>query len=332
MSEPSATPTHARGITLDTYRYLRGGMVITIVMLAAAVFGERWTATCWEASISAYYFTTAHGIFIAALCALGAQLIVYKGSSDTEDVLLNLAGVLAFIVAMVPTARSIKPCGMHDLPKYELQHGITNNVRAVIIALVAAQIVLWLLHRRAGTKASKSVLGTVSLWITWAVIALFVLALVFFRARFDSNAHGAAAAIMFLAIIVTVCATAFIVKHQDTRKSPHWRGYYRAYQMIAVGMILTLAVVVVLHFAVSNWSHWVIVVETLLIGEFAAYWVIQTIELWRTPDRIQLLREADQPKLEQRRSTRGPINLLRELRDVRSEGKAPREERLLRAL
>jgi hypothetical protein len=107
---PGDTTTHTRDITLDTYRYLRGGMAVMIVMLGAAVIGERLTATCWQTSISAYYFTTAHSIFIAALCALGVQFIVYKGSSDTEDVLLTLAGMLAFIVAMVPTTRPVL-CG-----------------------------------------------------------------------------------------------------------------------------------------------------------------------------------------------------------------------------
>ena len=328
MSQPGATTAPARDITLETYRYLRGGMAVTIVMLGAAVIGERLSTTCWETSISAYYFTTAHSVFIAALCALGAQLIAYKGSSDTEDVLLNLAGVLAFIVATVPTARPTL-CGKHNLPEYELRYAITNNVWAVVIALAVAGIVSWWLHRRAGTEEPHSVLGTVSLWISRVVIALVPLALIFFRARFDSNAHGVAAVIMFLAIIVTVCATAFIVKHQDETKSPHRGRYYALYQMIAAAMIVTLIVVIALHFALSSWNHWVIVVETPLILEFAAYWVVQTIELWRTPNRIELLGEADQPKLRQRRSARGTGDLLREVYAVT---KSPRGEQLLRAL
>jgi hypothetical protein len=68
---PGDTTTHTRDITLDTYRYLRGGIAVMVVMLGAAVIGERLTATCWQTSISAYYFTTAHSIFIAALGSVG---------------------------------------------------------------------------------------------------------------------------------------------------------------------------------------------------------------------------------------------------------------------
>ena len=147
MKTPGDTKAHTRDITLDTYRYLRGGMAVMIVMLGTAVIGERLTAACWQTSISAYYFTAAHSIFIAALCALSMQFIVYKGSSDTEDVLLTLAGILGFVVAMVPTTRPVLLCGRYGLPaEYDVKHAITNNVWAVVIALVIARAVSWWLY------------------------------------------------------------------------------------------------------------------------------------------------------------------------------------------
>jgi hypothetical protein len=322
--------THTRDITLDTYRYLRGGMAVMIVMLGAAVIGERLTATCWQTSISAYYFTTAHSIFIAALCALGVQFIVYKGSSDTEDVLLTLAGILAFIVAMVPTTRPVLLCGRYGLPaEYDVKHAITNNVWAVAIALVIARVVSWWLYRRTNTTVSKSVLGTVSMYLLRAIMAVGFLSFIFFRNLFDSNAHGIAAVIMFLAIIITVVTTAFLVSRQDDAKSPHRHLYYVLYQFIAAAMIVTLIAVVVLHFALDSWNHWVIVVETALILEFTVYWVIQTIELWRTPDRFELLPDADQPRLAQPRRTRGPAGSVPE---VVQTTRPPVGERLLTAL
>jgi hypothetical protein len=63
MKMPGDATARTRDITLDTYRYLRGGMAVMIVMLGTAVIGERLMATCWQTSISAYYFTTAHSIF-----------------------------------------------------------------------------------------------------------------------------------------------------------------------------------------------------------------------------------------------------------------------------
>ena len=91
---------------LDTYRFLRGGLVVMVVMLFASLIVVAITTDgCWQTSISAYYYTAAHSVFVASLCALGILLITYRGSNDTEDILLDLAGVLAFVVAMVPTAR-----------------------------------------------------------------------------------------------------------------------------------------------------------------------------------------------------------------------------------
>ncbi|MBV8929131.1 MAG: hypothetical protein JO152_08415 [Mycobacteriaceae bacterium] len=330
MNAPPDTSAQTRDIALDTYRYLRGGMAVMIVMLGAAVIGERLTATCWETSISAYYYTSAHSIFIAALCALGALLIVYRGSSDTEHVLLNLAGILAFILAMVPTIRPATLCGAHDLPlDYQVDHAITNNVWAVVIALVVARLASWWMYRHTRTEQKTSVLGTVSVWVLRLVVVVGLVALIFFRPWFDAHAHDTAAVIMFLAIIVTVWTTAFLVGRQDEAKSPHRSVYHLLYHLIAAAMLLTLLAAVALHVAIDSWKHWVIVVETALIVEFGAYWVIQTIELWKTPDRIELLPEQDQPKLAQRRATSGPKGLVPE---VVAAAKAPRDEHLLCAL
>jgi hypothetical protein len=57
-----------------------------------------------QESISAYYFTPTHSIFVGGLVAIGVALIAVKGSTDLEDALLNVAGVLAPIVAFVPTS------------------------------------------------------------------------------------------------------------------------------------------------------------------------------------------------------------------------------------
>jgi hypothetical protein len=322
------TPT--RDVTRDTYRYLRGGMAVIIVMLGAAVIGDRLMATCWQTSISAYYFTTAHSIFIAALCALGVLFIVYKGSCDTEDVLLTLAGILAFIVAMVPTTRPGLLCAPYGLPAdYEVKHAITNNVWGVVIALVTARVVSWRLHRRTKTTESRSVLGTLSICLLWLVMAVGFVAFIFFPSPFDSNAHAISAIIMFLALIATVVTTAFLVSREDDTKAPHRRLSLLFYWGIAALMVATLIAVVVLHLTLDRWSHWVIVSEIVLIAEFTVYWVVQTIELWRTPNRFELLPDADQAKLARRRPTRGPARLLPETVEVT---RLPTGERLLTAL
>ena len=50
-------------------------------------------------------------------------------------------------------------------------------------------------------------------------------------------------------------------------------------------MLVTLIGVVTTHLVLRRDDLlWILVLETLLILEFAAYWVVQTIELWDTPD------------------------------------------------
>lgn len=260
---------------LDTYRYLRGGMAVMIMLLAAGVLIERWHATCWQTTISAYYFTSAHAVFIAALCAIGAMLIVYKGSNDTEDVLLNLAGILAFVVAMVPTTRPVLLCGTTNL-NVDGQSAIANTW-AVVVALVMSRAASWWMYRRTGTTPQRSALGTAALWTQRLLLAIGVLTLAAAPDWFRASAHGVAAAAMFAAIILTVAITAFIV---DT-------GRYRmAYRSILVAMVLTLVAAVSLHLIIDGFTHAIIAVEAALITEFAVYWMVQTVELWGTTARV----------------------------------------------
>ena len=278
---------------LDTYRYLRGGMPVMIVMLGAAVVIERLHATCWQTSISAYYFTSAHNVFIAALCAIGAMLIVYKGSSDTEDVLLNLAGILAFVVAVVPTSRPVLLCGSADLSIGG--QSALPNVWAVVIALLGSRAASWWMYRRTDTTRPHSTLGTVAVWGQRALLAAGLITLMAFPSWFRANAHGIAAVAMFASIILTVVITAFTAGRQDAEKCPHRSRYQRIYQWISVIMGLTLVAAVVLHQVLDGFNHAILVVEAAMIVEFAAYWVVQTIELWGTPTRGSLMAGPNQP-------------------------------------
>ena len=50
MTAPSDESVHTGR---DTYRYLRAGMVVVIVMLFAAIFIDSVPTDCWQGSISA---------------------------------------------------------------------------------------------------------------------------------------------------------------------------------------------------------------------------------------------------------------------------------------
>src|ERR1700760_1241446 len=88
-----------------SYRYLRIAMIALLVALAAAVFYQRSQQTSFLASVSAYYYTSAQGIFVGALIGLGASMIALQGMGDPENMFLNLGGIFAIVVAIVPTGR-----------------------------------------------------------------------------------------------------------------------------------------------------------------------------------------------------------------------------------
>jgi hypothetical protein len=93
-------------IVAKSYRYLRLAMVGLLLCLAAAV-GYQSVRQGWPplGSVSAYYYTPAQAFFVAGLIGLGACMIALKGTTPVEDIFLNLGGVFAAIVALVPTGR-----------------------------------------------------------------------------------------------------------------------------------------------------------------------------------------------------------------------------------
>lgn len=100
------------------------------------------------------------------------------------------------------------------------------------------------------------------------------------------DAHITAAPAMFLCIVVVACINAW--RSQPQRKVLNYRNAYIA---IAVGMLATIVATAVIAIA-GGFSHLTIWIEVALIGLFAVFWVLQTIELWkpglRQPTAVQL--------------------------------------------
>ncbi|MGZ4584782.1 MAG: hypothetical protein ACXVYI_10565 [Mycobacterium sp.] len=323
MNQPSGSQSPTP-ITLAIYRDLRVGMVVILLMLAAAIVIEQLWATCWQIALSAYYYTSAHSILIAALLALGTLFIVYRGSSDTEDVLLTLAGVSALMIAMVPQGRPDKLCGRDDLPS-QYEPAIQPNVWAVVIALSLGWLLMLGQYLRTSTRRKKSLGGVVSLCIFWLIMALGLIALIFWPDKFIEYAHGTAGVLMLSAFIATTFCTAYLARREEESKAPHRRRYTWLYRVIGAVMLVTLIAVITAHLKHPGWELWILVLETTLILEFAAYWVVQTIELWNTPDRRERLPQHAQNRLAKPR-TKGFAGLKSELAQAKEE---PPGEKLL---
>ena len=281
----------AREREKDTYRYLRGGMVVMIVMLVTSVLLYSAMHRCVATSLSAYYYTPVRPIFIAALCALGIMLIAYRGTKDSEDSLLDLAGVMAFLIAVMPTRAPDKGCpNTLPIPKDVLDASAHNNVAAVLVGLVFAKVSAVLMNKWKGTTRPLSDGGKWARIVFWACIVVGTIAYTARNEWFlrDGNGHTSAAITLFVALAVVIFMNALMA----TQKHDEAKPYPAIYTVIGALMVLGVVWLGGLFLfdktnGESDWPYWTLVVEAGLIGLFAAFWVTQTIELWNATDRTK---------------------------------------------
>ena len=95
-----------------TYFTLRLSMGLSALAFPLLLSVGGWVVADlpYQPSLSDYYYTRMGDIFVGMLIAIGASLTVYAGYSRQEDWVLNLAGVLAVAVALIPPLRDLPPC------------------------------------------------------------------------------------------------------------------------------------------------------------------------------------------------------------------------------
>lgn len=277
-----------------TYRYVRVALVALVVFLLVSL-GMTWVHSCLQGSISAFFYTRTHAVFIAALCAMGACLIAYRGSRLGEDALLNFAGFLAFVVALVPTD-STGVCQAW-LPTVTDPFGATaNNVVALFVAAAAGTGMYLALDRwrpeqpeptasppacaQAPTvwKRAARVLSAIEPWLPKVLFtAVIAGALLLFWSPFRDRAHVISATALFLAI------TLVAVYHACYAKAAARRHRARFYGVIALLMLFTVALTIA--FLIAHVPYGVFTVEVILIALFGVFWAVQTWDVWDLGDR-----------------------------------------------
>jgi hypothetical protein len=232
-----------------SYRYVRLAMVGLLLCLAASVFYQSWRqGGNLLGSVSVYYYTPAQAFFVGGLIGLGACMIALKGTTLVEDVFLNLGGVFAAIVAIVPTARdadyraAVRVCreagtplltekavtGL-DCPTLQaledaIKANVDNNLFALlivgIVALLVSVVLAWrdgVLSRQADRYANRTkrnfLLGfavALGLWM-----AVLVARLASLQGVID-NGHWIAATLLFVCIFVVVVANSRRVEKEQS--------------------------------------------------------------------------------------------------------------------
>jgi hypothetical protein len=277
----------------NTYRYLRAAPLVVALFLALGVVFQWNTADCKEASISAFYYTSAHAVFVAALCAIGVCLIVYQGSSPFEDVVLNISGFLAFLVAMVPTYEAV-PSVCRGAPVILPTPGpIQLNVAAVFLAGIAAELVRWLLVRKFWQLPADS--GYRQWHVLLAGVVGYVLVvflgwryLTAFDPWFLHNAHDWSAISMFGGIILLIASNAFGAVRELLGGTAQRRRTLAAtvlYAVSGLGMVVGLWITLRRKTESGAADPDVFWAEVTVITAFALFWLTQTIELWDFRDR-----------------------------------------------
>lgn len=110
MLSPLSSPAATDNEKIISYQQLRtfigfiGFFLPVAVVLGCYLFGANEYA--WQHSISHYYYSKMHIVFVCSLCVLGGFLITYKGkpSNIWESRVSNLAGYCAFGIASFPTS------------------------------------------------------------------------------------------------------------------------------------------------------------------------------------------------------------------------------------
>lgn len=277
---------------LRTYMMLRLGMAAVILGLFVSVGYDRARFGCWQPSISAYYYTPVRAVFIGALITLGFSMVVLWGKHWVEDCLLNLAGLLAPIVAFVPTSDpkacpevvqgpgssqlADKLAGKVPTPNTAktptdvlvntTHNAITNNVAmygCVVAVCLAALVVLAFIPGKrlvpTPSAAGKRWVREPGFWVPWVTaVALWIyLAMNFLSDRdsFDAHMHGFAANTLFgfmAAVIGCNAITELIDSRRDSRNDDD-RHRSRIYaRWYALLFVVMISGTVILKFVLAN--------------------------------------------------------------------------------
>lgn len=267
---------------VKTYRYLRIAMIGMVLLLGAAVLYE-WWATGWRCllpSISSYYYTPARPALVGALVAVGVCMVVVKGNTDWEDILLNLGGGVTPLIAFVPTT---EPGTCRSVPMVvgDTTATVANNVFALLVLGLAGLVITVFLARgalRPGQQlAPAEKFGILAMVLLYVTVVLF-----FFAARplFIAHAHYAAAAVLFLCMVAVILINAWECGRRSTGGAvPAPAGYAKGYAAVAVVMVAAVALMLAYR-AIFGWEHAVLWIEGVLVVCFAIFWILQTRELW----------------------------------------------------
>ena len=271
---------------IQTYRYVRASIIGSVLLLFAAVILQIIAdGGAVAGSISAYYYGPVRGVLVGILVATGLALVAIKGRPGAEEIMLNLAGMLAPVVAFVPTPvlATVAACreGAKRCIAPEFLPGVENNMAALILVGGPVLVFSWWTAIRSSTTDRSARLSLSGASVVWVAFAIW-----FFwgpRDAFLETAHYLAASLMFVLIIAVVWYNALRTDHAF-RVGDTYVHYRLVYRVIAILMTVALVSALLFHWftrgATTQTFPLIFVLEAVLLFLFLAFWVAQTLEFW----------------------------------------------------
>jgi hypothetical protein len=175
-----AAPTEALSIdtsSIETYRYMRRGLMIVAFLLPLVLWGWgslRFGGLWPQSSMSYYYYYGgpyggARDVFVGALWAIGVFLILYQTENRFENRLLNLAGIAACLIALIPMNEH-GDCGQDQPWSVHSLHGL-----AAAVFFIAISVVCWRYPAKQRPKGSKVCAVVMLVTIAFAFAYYFLL-------------------------------------------------------------------------------------------------------------------------------------------------------------
>lgn len=282
----SARSKTAPGVRADvsyqvmSYRYLRIGIVGLLVALGAAVIYQRVQPNCRLSSVSAYFYTPARSVFVAALVGFGVCMLALRGMNLAEDIFLNIGGIFAFLVAFVPTGGGSGSC---QDPDTRVSASVQDNITALLIVgilAIAVAFTLLAIGWKGREKAHRWWALTEGI-VALALWAGTLIAITFYLSWALRYVHYIAAISLAACIIAVAGANAY--RHNETPiRDSLLRTVMLAdpirflYTWIAAGMLVISVILLVLAVTGVITVFWV---EISVAAMFTIFWTAQTIQL-----------------------------------------------------
>jgi hypothetical protein len=298
---------------VSSYRYLRLAMVGLLFALATAVFYQSILQGSLLESVSAYYYTPAQVVFVGALIGLGACMITLQGMNDAENTFLNLGGMFAIVVALIPTglgsvfdaaaqacrksagAFLTQPTAKNQCPSaLALENAARANVRNNMVTLLvvgglvlifAGLLLFKAREARKGRETKSGARGRV--WVRagfFAAGVVWLAGLIGLTASLDwvaANGHYIAGGGLLVCIVAVAGANAHRLKERPTNRFVPKAEVLTSpqehlYTWAAIAMLVVSVVLIALWQLNVIALFWL---EITVAFMFILFWLAQTLEL-----------------------------------------------------